>query len=48
LRAKGGEFLVFPATSLWWLEHYRGFGKYLERTHRCISKDEHCMIYHLS
>jgi hypothetical protein len=29
LRARGGEFVVFPATSLWWLEHYGGFGEYL-------------------
>jgi hypothetical protein len=40
--------VVFPATSLWWLEHYEGFGEYLERTHRRISKDEHCTIYQLS
>src|SRR5262249_13420690 len=25
LRAKGGEYLLFPGTGLWWLDHYREF-----------------------
>ena len=29
LADKGAEFLVIPATSLWWLEHYRELAEYL-------------------
>ena len=31
LRAAGAEYIVFPATSQWWLEHYEGFRDHLER-----------------
>src|SRR5438034_539208 len=34
LRAKGAGFLLFPATSLWWLDHYVAFRWHLERTCR--------------
>ena len=28
-RARGATFLVIPKVALWWLDHYRGFGRYL-------------------
>jgi GT2 family glycosyltransferase len=31
LQAKGGEFLLIPETSLWWLEHYDGLEQLLTR-----------------
>ncbi len=30
LRLKGAQFLLLPQTALWWLEHYKEFGQYLE------------------
>src|ERR687893_3110227 len=30
LRSKGGDFLLFPSTAFWWLEHYKEFRQYLE------------------
>jgi glycosyltransferase involved in cell wall biosynthesis len=33
LRRAGAEFLVVPATSGWWLEHYQEFARHLEREH---------------
>src|SRR5438093_9977407 len=30
MRATGGEFLLFPSTGLWWLEHYEGLNEHLE------------------
>ena len=30
LRARGAQFLVVPATSSWWLEHYTGFTDHLD------------------
>lgn len=48
LRADGVEFLVFPATSLWWLDHYAGFRHELENTARLVSRrDGICRIYDL-
>jgi glycosyltransferase involved in cell wall biosynthesis len=30
LRAQGADYVVFPATAEWWLEHYAGLRKYLD------------------
>lgn len=30
LRDRGAQFLIFPRSALWWLDHYRGFHKHLE------------------
>lgn len=48
LRAQGGDYLVFPATAFWWLEHYAGFREHLARRYRLVadSKDT-CRIYSL-
>ena len=46
LRGRGAEFLIFPRTAFWWLEHYQPFQQYLE--HRLMFvKRETCMIYDL-
>ena len=29
LRARGANFIVFPVTSLWWLDHYKAFAEYV-------------------
>jgi hypothetical protein len=34
LRARGAEFILIPATSRWWLEHYVGFGRHLDGHYR--------------
>jgi glycosyltransferase involved in cell wall biosynthesis len=47
LRAKGAEYLLFPATSLWWLEHYRGLTRYLETRYVKLHDDEICRLYRL-
>lgn len=47
LRAKGGQFLLFPNTAFWWLDHYRELREHLDsRCHR-VWGDEHCIIYSL-
>lgn len=49
LRAKGAEYLVIPATSFWWLEHYVEFRRYLERTSRTVIRQNHiCLILDLT
>ena len=39
LRERGGEFLVFPATGLWWLDHYTELSQHLERHGRALLHD---------
>jgi hypothetical protein len=48
LRAKGGQFLLFPRTSCWWLEHYREFATHLDAAYSRAWDDEHCVMYRLS
>jgi glycosyltransferase involved in cell wall biosynthesis len=40
LREKGGQYLAFPAPSLWWLDHYEELRRYLERRGEAIALDE--------
>src|SRR5262249_18614167 len=45
LSAKGLQFLLFPGTALWWLDHYSEFREYLEMRHRRVYTDPRCVIY---
>jgi GT2 family glycosyltransferase len=40
LRGRGTEYLLFPRTSLWWLEHYTEFNQYLHEHCRAVLRDE--------
>ena len=47
-RANGAEYIAFPATAIWWLEHYEGFRQYLEdNSSRCFDDPEVCVIFDL-
>ena len=49
LRARGASHVVFPATSLWWLDHYPELGRHLENRYTCLVRDEDtCAIYDLT
>jgi hypothetical protein len=48
LRAKGGEFLMIPRTSFWWLEHYADFRRHLESSYRKVKSNENGVLYELS
>jgi glycosyltransferase involved in cell wall biosynthesis len=49
LRARGGEFVVFPATSLWWLKHYGGFGEYLRTNYHLVyEREDTCLVFLLT
>lgn len=39
LRDRGARYLVVPATSGWWLEHYAGFHEHLSRHYRCAAAE---------
>jgi glycosyltransferase involved in cell wall biosynthesis len=47
LRKKGGEYLAFPASALWWLDHYAELRQHLDR-YRVVSQDSSAgVIYDL-
>jgi glycosyltransferase involved in cell wall biosynthesis len=47
-RASGVEYLVFPATASWWLEHYTGLRAHLESRYVQLVEDpESCVVYQL-
>jgi hypothetical protein len=46
LREKGGQFLVFPATAAWWLDHYGELRRHLEQRYRLVyAEPDACAIY---
>jgi glycosyltransferase involved in cell wall biosynthesis len=47
--ARGAQFLVFPATAVWWLTHYSGLRSHLENVGREIVNDaDTCVIFRLA
>ena len=48
LREQGAEYLAFPRTSCWWLDHYQRLTSYLEAVHEAIVRDEACVVYPLA
>ena len=46
-RAAGGQFLLFPATSFWWLDHYSGFRGHLDANYKRVRDDVDCLIFDL-
>jgi GT2 family glycosyltransferase len=48
LRADGGQFLLFPASALWWLSHYREFAEHLRRRYTMVAAEsDACTIFDL-
>jgi hypothetical protein len=48
LRERGAQFLALPATSLWWLDHYRDFARHLDgRYRRAVDDPQTCVVYDL-
>ncbi len=47
-RRAGAEYIAFPATGMWWLEHYEGLRLYLDETfNRSFDDPEACVIFDL-
>ena len=48
LRARGADYLLFPSTAFWWLEHYQAFGQHLKSHYRVVVRQEDtCLIFAL-
>jgi hypothetical protein len=48
VQAKGAEFLLFPATAFWWLDHYKEFAAHLgSRGRVLVREEESCVIFAL-
>jgi hypothetical protein len=49
LHERGAEYLVFPSTALWWLDHYVELKEYLETRYPLVVEDENtCLIFRLT
>lgn len=46
VRARGAEYLLLPATALWWLDHYPELRRHLERRYRRVVDDPDTCIIH--
>ena len=40
LRARGADYLIVPATGLWWLDHYRSLRTHLEVRYREVYRQD--------
>jgi hypothetical protein len=47
VRAEGGDFLLFPKTGFWWLDHYAEFRQYLLTRYRLAHRDDSCVMFEL-
>ena len=48
LRAKGADFLLFPRTAFWWVDHYQKFREHLDAHYPVVVRDENtCIIFDL-
>ncbi len=48
LREKGAQYLLLPATALWWLEYYKEFRRHLELRYRLVcDRVDTCRVYGL-
>ena len=47
MRARGGEYLLLPSTSFWWLDYYEGLRKHLEENYPAIASTDDCMVFEL-
>jgi GT2 family glycosyltransferase len=47
-RTAGAEYIIFPATAAWWLEHYEGLRRHLDGHYeRRLSDLETCVVFDL-
>jgi hypothetical protein len=48
LRARGAEYIVFPATAFWWFHHYPEFAHHVKTRYPTVVQiDDTCLIFEL-
>jgi GT2 family glycosyltransferase len=47
-RRGGADYLVFPQTSFWWLDHYAEFSAHLHERYSEVDRDDDCLIFALT
>ena len=48
LRHKGAQYLIFPATARWWLDHYQDFRRHIEQEYRLLlDHEDTCIVFDL-
>jgi hypothetical protein len=47
MREHGGDFLLLPSTSFWWLETYQEFAAHLDGRYERLIDDDTCLIFDL-
>ena len=47
LRGRGAEYLLFPSTAMWWLDHYADFRRHLHSRYRVLASEPACVIFSL-
>jgi hypothetical protein len=48
-RARGADFLVFPATAFWWLDHYEEFRRHVDARYPPVHvPGDSCRIFDLA
>jgi processive 1,2-diacylglycerol beta-glucosyltransferase len=47
LRHQGAEYLIVPATTLWWLDYLPEFKRHLERHYQLAAREDACLIFTL-
>lgn len=45
MRGTGSGFIVFDRSTLWWLEHYRGFADHLRSAHSCVHESDRVVVF---
>jgi hypothetical protein len=48
LRARGADYIIFPRTALWWLEHYPQFAQHLQGYQRLSIGGDELAIFRLA
>ena len=47
MRARGGEYLLLPSTSFWWLDYYEELRKHLEENYPAVASTDDCIVFEL-
>lgn len=47
LQARGAQYIAFPDSAFWWLEHYQELQQHLDARGTLLAQDDACIVYAL-